>query len=319
MLSLMPTMGLTAHADSNLLYKKVWFFNREYTVIEDHSNGNNSGYVTLLPTSNLAYSPFDGGDVTNYVLHPEQHGYAHSVVKSLLDSWVQPGGRFEREAAYMRSVNLTDEGVTGAKLYLLSTPEAKALPLSVIDEDSNWTWWLRTTDTYHQMASFVFPGSTASGEAAGVFDVNDSYVSNGKTYYYGVWVDTEQGVRPVFQIDLSKAPYDPEHQAFLYTVTMTAGAHSSPDSPDSQKNTIQRGIRGTIPTVKFTTGSGFVFPETSDLYKTVNGITVARTGDREVTVSGSLTGSVDIQIPDTLALPATAPTITEQPTGHTRT
>lgn len=313
-LSLMPTMGLTAHADSDLLYKKVWFFNREYTVIEDHSNGNNSGYVTLLPTSNLAYSPFDGGDVTKYVLHPEQHGYAHSVVKSLLDSWVQPGGRFEREAAYMRSVNLTDEGVTGAKLYLLSTPEAKALPLSVIDEDSNWKWWLRTTDTCHQMASFVFPGSTAIGEAAGVFDVNDSYVSNGKTYYYGEWVDTEQGVRPVFQIDLSKAPYDPEHQAFLYTVTMTAGAHSS---PDSQENVTQRGISGSINTVIFNAHGGFVFPETSELYKTENGITVERTSDTQVTVSGTVTSNVDVQIPDAEGLPATAPTITRQPVGLT--
>lgn len=298
LLSLMMVVSLftalpptTASASSGLLYSKVWFFNREYTVIEDNSNGNNSGYVTLLPTSNLAYSQFDNGDTSKYVLHPEQHGYAHSVVKSLLDSWTQPGGMFEKEAYYMRSVNLTDEGVTGAKLYLLSTPEAKALPLSVIDEDSNWKWWLRTTDTYHQMVSFVFPGSSAIGEAAGVFDVNDSYVSNGKTYYYGEWVDTEQGVRPAFQLDLSKAPYDPENNAFLYTVNMIGAAHSS---PDSQENVTQRGMGGSINTVTFNAHGGFVFPETSELYKTENGITVERTSDTQITVSGSVTSNVDL-------------------------
>ena len=323
LLSLMMVVGIftalpiTANATINgLLYSKVWFFNREYTVIEDHSSGYNSGYVTLLPTRNLAYSQFDNGDTSKYVLHPEQHGYAHSIVKSLLDSWTQPGGLFEREAYYMRSVNLTDEGVTGAKLYLLSTPEAKALPISVIDEDSYRKWWLRTTDTYHQMVSFVFPGSSAIGEAAGVFDVNDSYVSNGKTYYYGEWVDTEQAVRPAFQLDLSKAPYDPEHNAFLYTVTMTGAAHSS---PDSQENLTQRGICGSINTVIFNAHGGFLFPETSELYKTENGITVARTSDTQITVSGSVTGNVDVTLPDTEGIPATAPTITKQPVGLTMT
>ena len=315
--SLFTIVPITANATINgLLYSKVWFFNREYTVIEDHSSGYNSGYVTLLPTRNLAYSQFDNGDTSKYVLHPEQHGYAHSIVKRLLDSWTQPGGLFEREAYYMRSVNLTDEGVTGAKLYLLSTPEAKALPISVIDEDSSRKWWLRTTDTYHQMVSFVFPGSSAIGEAAGVFDVKDSYVSNGKTYYYGVWADTEQGVRPAFQLDLSKAPYDPEHNAFLYTVTMTGAAHSS---PDSQENLTQRGICGSINTVIFNAHGGFLFPETSELYKTENGITVARTSDTQITVSGSVTGNVDVTLPDAEGLPATAPTITKQPVGLTMT
>ncbi len=93
---------------------------------------------------------------------------------------------------------------------------------------------------------------------------------------------------------------------------MTYGAHITPDSTE---NLVQHGIRGEIPTVKFTTGSGYLFPETSNLYKTENGITVERTGDREITVSGTLTGSVDITIPDVEVLPATAPVITEQPTG----
>ena len=59
LLSIIPAASLTSFASSGLLWKRVWYFNREYTIIEDNSNGYNSGYVTLLPTEYIALSAFD--------------------------------------------------------------------------------------------------------------------------------------------------------------------------------------------------------------------------------------------------------------------
>ena len=313
-------VGQTNHG---LLWKKVWYFNREYTIIEDCSNGYNSGYVTLLPTEYIALSAFDERDPRT--VWTSDLGYAHSTVKSLLDTMVQPGGLLEKEAFAMRTVDLPDEGVYGVKCYLLNANEAKRLPQSVLDDGSYFIWWLRDTDAYHQFASDVAPGSDYNEFGYGfVRAIGDSYTSpeTGKTYPWGTWITEVQGVRPVFQIDLSKAPYDPEQNALLYSLDMTNyGAHISTDATVNylQNDLIYRGYRGEIKPIKFTTGSGYMFPETSECYKTVNGITVARTGDREITVSGSLTGNVNVEIPDVYALPATAPVITAQPTGFETT
>ena len=316
LLSIIPAASLTSFASSGLLWKRVWYFNREYTIIEDNSNGYNSGYVTLLPTEYIALSAFDERNPTT--VWTEDLGYAHSTVKSLLDSWVQPGGLLEREAFAMRTVNLPDEGVYGVKCYLLNATEARRLPQSVIDDGSYFIWWLRDTDEYHQFASDVAPGNDREGPG---FVREVGVTDPGNKYPWGTWLTEVQGVRPAFQIDLSKAPYDTEHNALLYTCNLNYNsAHISTDATVNYMtdDLHQRGMRGEIKTIKFHTHSGYLFPETSELYKTVNGITVARTADNEITVSGSLTGNVDVQIPDNLVtLPATEPTITSQPEGLT--
>ena len=310
-------MPITANAASGLLWQRVWYFNREYTIIEDHSNGYNSGYVTLLPTEYIALSPFDERDPTT--VWTSDLGYAHSTVKRLLDSMVQPGGLLEKEAFAMRTVNVADEGVYGVKCYLLNATEAKRLPQSVLDDGSYVILWLRDTDEYHKYASDVGPGNDRDGEHGFVREVG--VTAPGNKYPCGTMITTVQGVRPVFQIDLSKAPYDAEHHALLYSVNMTYDStHISTDATINYLKTDlnQRGMRGEITPVKFTTHSGYVFPETSELYKTVNGVTIARTADNEITVSGSITGNVDVQIPeDVVPIPATAPTITGQPARFT--
>ena len=315
--SVFTIIPFTADAASGLLWKRVWYFNREYTIIEDNSNGYNSGYVTLLPTEYIALSPFESRDPKT--VWTEDLGYAHSTVKNLLDSWVQPGGLLEREAFAMRTVNVPDEGVYGVKCYLLNATEARRLPQSVLDDGSYFIWWLRDTDQYHQFASDVAPGNDHDGEHGFVREVG--VTDPGNKYPWGTWVTNEQGVRPAFQIDLSKAPYDAEHNALLYTCNLNYNsAHISTDATVNYMtdDLHQRGMRGEIKTIKFHTHGGYLFPETSELYKTVNGITVERTADNEVTVSGSLTGNVDVQIPDNLVtLPATEPTITRQPEGLT--
>ena len=118
----------------------------------------------------------------------------------------------------MRTVDVPDEGVYGVKCYLLNATEARRLPQSVLDDGSYFIWWLRDTDEYHQFASDVAPGNDREGPG---FVREVGVTDPGNKYPWGTWITTEQGVRPAFQIDLSKAPYDPEHHALLYSVNMT--------------------------------------------------------------------------------------------------
>ena len=53
-------------------------------------------------------------------------------------------------------------------------------------------------------------------------------------------------------------------------------------------------------TVTYTASEGYKFPEASDYYKTTNGITVTRTSDTVVTVSGTPTDNANITVPDAI-------------------
>ncbi len=79
-----------------------------------------------------------------------------------------------------------------------------------------------------------------------------------------------------------------------HSVTLTGGANATPSGGD----TSQTGLSGAMTTVTYTANDNYNFPETSDYYKTTNGITVARTSDTVVTVSGTPTADTSITIPD---------------------
>ena len=53
-------------------------------------------------------------------------------------------------------------------------------------------------------------------------------------------------------------------------------------------------------TVTYTASEGYTFPKSSDLYKITNGITVTRTSDTVVTVSGTPSGVANVTIPDAI-------------------
>ena len=84
-----------------------------------------------------------------------------------------------------------------------------------------------------------------------------------------------------------------------YNVTLSGGANAT----TSGGATNQTGISGEMATVTYTADSGFKFPETSDYYKTTNGITVARTSDTVVTVSGTPTADIEMTVPDAEEVP----------------
>lgn len=79
-----------------------------------------------------------------------------------------------------------------------------------------------------------------------------------------------------------------------FQITLAGGANATVSGAISQQ--VQRNAAMT--TVTYTANSGYQFPKTSDLYKITNGITVTRTSDTVVTVSGTPTADTTITIPD---------------------
>ena len=79
-----------------------------------------------------------------------------------------------------------------------------------------------------------------------------------------------------------------------WNVTLSGGTNATV----SGGATNQPGLTGAMTAVTYTANSGCKFPETSDYYKETNGITVARTSDTVVTVSGTPTANASITIPD---------------------
>ena len=82
-----------------------------------------------------------------------------------------------------------------------------------------------------------------------------------------------------------------------YNVTLNGGANAT----TSGGNTTQTGVTGAMTTVTYTANNNFEFPKTSEYYKKTNGITVARTSDTVVTVSGTPTADTTVTVPDALA------------------
>ena len=80
-----------------------------------------------------------------------------------------------------------------------------------------------------------------------------------------------------------------------FEVSITGGANATANPSDK---TSQSGLTGAMTTVTYTADSGFQFPAASGYYTTANGITVTRTSDTVVTVSGTPTADMNIAVPD---------------------
>ena len=129
-LGLMPGMSLTAYAatdiytnliptisdtDTDLTNKQVTFNGYNWYIIADDSTAVDAGKVTLLAAdTSFGISKF----------HDSSNAYSGSTVKSKLDALTAEGGAFASVKDAIADTNLSDVGVTGAKLYLLSTSEA---------------------------------------------------------------------------------------------------------------------------------------------------------------------------------------------------
>ena len=94
------------------------------------------------------------------------------------------------------------------------------------------------------------------------------------------------------------------------SVNLTGGANATPDPGTGISQT---GLIVPMTPVTYTAESGYYFPEGSEYYTTTDGITVDRTSDTVVTVTGKPLRDTVITIPNAIPFPATAPTIGTQP------
>jgi|GEM_PF-1633332 len=251
----------------------VSFNDLDWYIIKDESTAENAGSVTLLMKDLMCKSTFG----TN-------NSYSSSTVKEILDGLTASGGSFEDVASAIKSVDLDDVGVQGAKLYLLSASEAQQVDIKIRKKDDRW--WLRSK----------------AGSDVAVVNHSD-HSSPGEVNTNGVLCSHNFSVRPALQLDLSKVKYDSDSKKFSIlpprSVTLTGGANATVSGGEVK----QTGITGEMKTVTYTAKSGYKFPETSDYFKTTNGITVDRTSDTVVTVSGKPTADTEMTVPDAEEVP----------------
>ena len=126
----------------------VKFNNHDWYIIADDSTAT-GGTVTLLAAdTSFGTSKF----------HDSSNAYSSSTVNSKLVALTAEGGAFASVKDAIVNTNLTDVGVTGAKLYLLSTSEAQQLSSNVLKMNFSSMmggWWLRSPGYYVYFAAFV--------------------------------------------------------------------------------------------------------------------------------------------------------------------
>ena len=174
-----------------LAAKQVNFNGSKWLIIED--NSENDAVTLLANDTSFGNSAFSSSGTD----------YSTSTVKTELDSQTAVGGSFYDVADAIKSVDLTDVGVTNAKLYLLSQSEAEALPVNVrafaFNNNLGGSWWLRNERTAGKSAGAVV-GQDYSGKTAGTI--------------LGVTHGSTIGIRPALQLDLTAVDFDAETKTF---------------------------------------------------------------------------------------------------------
>ena len=118
----------------------------------------------------------------------------------------------------------------------------------------------------------------------------------------------------------------PEKKVVTYNVTVTAADHMTRKTNSGEA--IQSGLTGVMKDVVYTAEDGYYFPESYSV-EALNGITVTRNNDSEITVSGTPTANTEIQLtaptektttpPSTEPAPATPAPATPTPAPATPT
>ena len=85
----------------------------------------------------------------------------------------------------------------------------------------------------------------------------------------------------------------PEKKVVTYNVTVTAAAHMKRETTSGLAT--QNGLTGAMTNVVYTAETGYYFPESYSV-EALNGITVTRNNDSEITVSGTPTANTEIQL-----------------------
>ena len=149
---LLPGMSLTAYAATetytNLMNNKtvVKFNNHDWYIIADDSTAT-GGTVTLLAA--------DTSFGTSAFSNNNSNVYSSSTVKGVLDALTAEEGAFASVKDAIADTDLSDVGVTGAKLYLLSTSEAGPYADFKFTGAPNDGWWLCSPGNNDNKAAFV--------------------------------------------------------------------------------------------------------------------------------------------------------------------
>lgn len=85
----------------------------------------------------------------------------------------------------------------------------------------------------------------------------------------------------------------PEKKVVTYNVTVTAAAHMKRETTSGLAT--QNGLTGAMTNVVYTAEDGYYFPESYSV-EALNGITVTRNNDSEITVSGTPTANTEIKL-----------------------
>ena len=239
----------------------VKFDNKDWYLIENNSTAANAGTVTLLSKECVQESAYNDDDFVAYDNNP--------TIKGVVDTWYSSNITANAKTA-----------VNGNGMFLLTTAQANAITNAEVRTCSQYpgtegkAWWLCS------------PGSDMPDRWAAYVGIR------GDVYGGGDPAGFEHGVRPALQLDLSKVTFS--------SVNLSGGANATISEGTATQNYFDVGnTRGAMTTVTYTANANYKFPESSELYKTTNGITVTRTSDTVITVSGTPTETAtSIAVPD---------------------
>ena len=227
------SLSLTAYADDQKAYAdydvttdanktksgddltalQVKFNEKSWYIIEDNSTAVDAGTVTLL----AAGTDFGNCKFSN----DDTKSYNASIVKGIVDDLTE-NGAFKDVADAIKPCSLTTyeyrsetvaETTENAKLYLLSTEEAKKLSVDVLKmgkEEDMIYWWLRSPGNEDFFQQELFAAMV--------------YGDYGFVYDGGFSVSNELLVRPALQLDLSKVTFDAENKTFTVGSEQAEGA-----------------------------------------------------------------------------------------------
>ena len=188
-LGLLPGMSLTAYAENDFSSYVNTTSTLRFNELDWYVIAADDDTVTLLTKEAIGLSEFGSNNT-----------YSGSTVEGYLNGLTAENGSFAGVADAIAPTDLTDVGVTGAKLYLLSTSEAYA-----VKEDVRKCEWFANTPPYDGGWWLRTPGVNSTDKAA-IVSSND-----GQVVLAGLHVtDTTQetgAVRPALRLDLSKVTF----------------------------------------------------------------------------------------------------------------
>ncbi len=211
MLSMTVWMALTSKAEnytqyipaktddkSALFEKQVTFNDRQWYIIEDNSESNQT--VTLFAVSPIYKCYYNDTD---------HNIYDGSLIKKYLDGVTSDStGSFYSVRDVIKSVDL-DNNVKDVKLYLLDLGQVQALPVNI--RVCGADWWIR-----HDM----YAPDTWQMYVMASYNSDDPYASETQ---YGTGISAAvlkntKGVRPALKLDLTQTVFSADSKEFVKKV-----------------------------------------------------------------------------------------------------